>query len=240
MRKVKKILVILFLVIISLFTIMYLRYNVSYGNSIFEKSMMIGCMHRALSDFNYSSSKKTCECVISKLRNNYTEEEIKKNSDQIIKNSKSIFIDCTKKFSKNNSTIKQNRKLYEYFSLPDTIHKEVKIDTFSYYYKLSDTVIQDKNDYRFMTVYSKLFRTEKECKKELNLAESDTTYAESHSFNDTLNCPIYFLNKPESGNYYIKAKVKIQSLAAYYGKKDSTGGKMITREFEFYKPLVIE
>lgn len=240
MKKKLYILIFLIITIISLIVLLYYRYNLSFGNTAFQKSLMIGCMHKSLPKLNQSNSKKVCECLISNLIEKYSDKELESKSiDEIAENNKDLFVNCREIFKTKNSK-KETKQTSDYFYFPDTIHKNVVVDTFSYHFKLPDTIIRGKNDYRFMKIYTQLFKTKSKCNKELNIKESDSSFTEAHNFSDTLNCPIYFKDKPKRGSYYIRGEVIIQSLATFYGAKDSTGSKLLTREFAFYKPIFIE
>jgi hypothetical protein len=94
MNRNLKIVIGLFLVFIIMIATLMFRYNINYGNSLFQKSMMVGCMFHALDNLNHEKSKTFCECTISKLLEKYSDTEIKSRNLEVVKEEKKIIKDC--------------------------------------------------------------------------------------------------------------------------------------------------
>lgn len=124
MNKAIKIILILFFIIGSAIGFLIYRYNLSYGETVFQKAMMLGCMQKTLKDKNHTKSKNTCECVIGSLFEKYSENEIRQKLDSIKKNRSELFSDCSKIHKESTESIEPKIDTSSYilkFELPDTV-----------------------------------------------------------------------------------------------------------------------
>ncbi|TDN80387.1 hypothetical protein DET49_13228 [Salegentibacter sp. 24] len=94
MNRIQKTIIGLFITFFTLIAIVIFRYNLIFGETVFQKSMMAGCMHKELKTKNFGKSKKLCECYIGILVENYSESQIRNNIDQIKLENKNPFKNC--------------------------------------------------------------------------------------------------------------------------------------------------
>ncbi len=152
-----------------------------------------------------------------------------------------IILSCVQE-KESKSILKNPKKTTEYFKLnfPDTILENSMFGKLEYFYELPDSVIADKNDYRIMTVYAQLTKDERDPNK-IKTKETDSFFAESKNFKDTLVSPIFFETKGLKGNYFLSGKAIIKSLPANNGRKDTLSDlTMYIREFDFVLPKPIK
>lgn len=94
MNRIQKVILGLLVGFLSLFVIVVYRYNLTFGETVFQKSMMAGCMSKILKTEDFSDSEDKCECLIGSLVEKYSEEEIRNNIDQIKLKDKILFDKC--------------------------------------------------------------------------------------------------------------------------------------------------
>ncbi len=73
-----------------------IKYNVTFGKTIFQKSTMVGCMNSAIKKYGFDKSKQYCECTLGKLFEKYSDEEIRYDYDNIEKNEIELIRNCVK------------------------------------------------------------------------------------------------------------------------------------------------
>lgn len=97
-KKTTIIIILLLLILLPIY--FYNRYNLSYGETIFQKSIMAGCMQKMLVQNNHEKSKEVCECVVEYLNAKYSEEKLKNDGelDKILEVEKDHFSQCYKKY----------------------------------------------------------------------------------------------------------------------------------------------
>jgi len=72
----KKILIILFSILVFLFIGVYFLFNLSYGKSFYQKGLMAGCINNLLLEHGFYKSKNTCECMFDFITTKYSDEKI--------------------------------------------------------------------------------------------------------------------------------------------------------------------
>lgn len=149
MNKPQKIVVGLLIGILALITIVTYRYNLTFGETVYDKSLMAGCMYKVLRSENYTESKNKCECFIGNLIEKYSEEEIRNDIDKIIVENKSSFDECLGKDENINPQIASidTTKLYQKIGWQQ-IDEDVSQEVEAYVSKKNDTLINQYKTYK--------------------------------------------------------------------------------------------
>ncbi len=150
MNKPQKIILGLLIGILALITIITYRYNLTFGETVYDKSLMAGCMNKVLQSENYTESKNKCECFIGTLVEKYSEEEISNNIGKVLSENKSLFDKC---LAKNENFIPENTpidttKLYQKIGWKGQIDKDLSQEIEAYVSKKNDTLINQYKTYR--------------------------------------------------------------------------------------------
>ena len=83
MTRSLKIFLGIFLAFLFLCLFVFYRYNLTFGESVFQKSVMAGCMNRALNHNSFSESRSYCECTWDHLFLKYSDDEIRYNNLEV-------------------------------------------------------------------------------------------------------------------------------------------------------------
>lgn len=132
MNRIQKVLLGLLIAYLSLILITVYRYNLNYGDTIFQKSMMFGCMKTVLKIKNLEESKEKCECAIGNLTAKYSEEELRGDFEDIKAKDKNLFDNCK-------------------YSTQDSIVESDSIDTTKAYKRIDDDIV----------LYNEVFESDK-------------------------------------------------------------------------------
>ncbi|MCH4824652.1 hypothetical protein ML462_15890 [Gramella lutea] len=148
MNRIQIIIIGLILTLFALMAIVIFRYNLVFGETVFQKSMMAGCMHKELKSKNLSESKDLCECYIGNLVENYSENQIRNNIDQIKLEDKNLFNNCRpeKDDLAENLSI-DTTKFYQKIGWKTQIDNNTIQEIEAYVSKKSDTLINQLKVY---------------------------------------------------------------------------------------------
>jgi hypothetical protein len=91
MNRNLKILLGVFLTLSLIIAFIIYRYNLTFGNTVFQKSAMAGCMKKALVKNNHDESKEYCECTLNYLFSKYSDDDIRYNTSEV-KRKEAVYI----------------------------------------------------------------------------------------------------------------------------------------------------
>jgi hypothetical protein len=145
--KKKPIIIIFIFLFAGLSLVLFYRYNLKFGRTIQQKSMMVGCMNKMLSETDFTKSKNICECRIGFLITKYSEDILKKDLkyDQILSTDSIRLAACYKQVM---GTIppRDTSKLYYKVGLLNNLGNNQIQEIEAYVNKENDTLV---NQIRF-------------------------------------------------------------------------------------------
>ena len=147
MNRTKKIIISLLILLISAIVILLYRYNLSFGDSFNQKTVMAICMNKVLKTNDHKESKRMCECMVGGYVEKFSEKELLYISQKSLQES---FNNCN---SEKENLIAENiqvdsTKLYQKIGWINQIDENTKEDVEAYVSKKSDTIINQFKVYK--------------------------------------------------------------------------------------------
>lgn len=94
MNKTSNILLSIFIAFFIVVIFIIYRYSLDSGNSMVQKSAMVGCMNEGLKKHDYTEVRKYYDCTLSYLFSKYSDEEMRNNFNKIGENENEVIANC--------------------------------------------------------------------------------------------------------------------------------------------------